>query len=66
MKFDRVVSADSHIIEPLDLWRSALGDRFGDQTPRGLTEHAGKKGNFFFSGREVLTMGDPEQEAGHG
>ena len=66
MNFDRVVSADSHIIEPLDLWSSALGDRFGDQTPRGLTEHAGKKGNFFFSGREVLTMGDPEQEAGRG
>ncbi len=66
MKFDRIISADSHIMEPLDLWTSALGDRFGDQTPRGLHEFSGKAGTFFFSGREVLTMGDPESEAGAG
>ena len=66
MNFDRIISADSHIMEPLDLWTSVLGDRFGNQTPRGLNEFAGKEGTFFFSGREVLTMGDPEAEAGAG
>ena len=64
--FDRVISADSHVNEPLDLWARALGDRFGDQTPRGLDSYRGRDGHFFFSGREVLRLGDPEAEAGPG
>lgn len=45
--YSRVISADSHLMEPEDLWERALGDRFGDRTPRRLSEHNGEKGKFF-------------------
>ena len=32
--FPRIISADSHVIEPRDLWWKALGKKFGDRTPR--------------------------------
>ena len=59
----RIISADSHVMEPLDLWTNALGDRFGDATPRLLDEHLGKPGNFFFTGRQVLKIGQTDYEA---
>ena len=30
----RLVSADSHVMEPPDLWLKAIGHRFGDRTPQ--------------------------------
>lgn len=44
-----VISADSHVMEPHDLWSSALGARFGDKAPafpphqvgQGLQAHSG-------------------------
>ena len=30
----RVISSDDHLFEPLDLWTSHLGARFGDRVPR--------------------------------
>ena len=44
-----IVSADSHVMEPHDLWSKALGSRFGDQAPvfpepkvgEGLQQHPG-------------------------
>ena len=48
MSLDYVVSADSHIFEPLDLWEKALGDKWGDKVPRLVTECEGVPGNFFF------------------
>ncbi len=30
----RLVSADSHVMEPPDLWLNAIGRRFGDRTPQ--------------------------------
>src|SRR3954466_12259132 len=30
---DIIISADSHVIEPHDLWTKALSVRFGDQAP---------------------------------
>ena len=29
-----LISADSHVLEPGELWTSALGERFGDALPR--------------------------------
>ena len=29
-----VVSADSHVVEPVDLWERAIGKRFGERVPR--------------------------------
>jgi hypothetical protein len=31
---NRLVSADSHVMEPPDLWLKAIGARFGDRTPQ--------------------------------
>ena len=48
--FNRLISADSHVMEPLDLWWNALGHKFGDRTPRYLNEYQGETGNFFYTG----------------
>ena len=52
----RVISADSHVMEPRDLWEKALGDRYGSHTPRVIHEHAGRTGTFFYTGRQVLKV----------
>jgi predicted TIM-barrel fold metal-dependent hydrolase len=57
LKFDRVISGDSHVREPVDLWMKTMGAKFGDRTPRPLTEHEGRKGNFFFTGQRVSKHG---------
>jgi predicted TIM-barrel fold metal-dependent hydrolase len=62
-KFARVISADSHVMEPPDLWEKALGERYADHTPRRLGEHLGKKGSFFFTGHQVLKYGRSDYEA---
>lgn len=49
-KFPRVISADSHVMEPMDLWSNALGNKFGDRTPRIVDEFLGQKGRFFYTG----------------
>lgn len=64
-RYRRVISADSHVREPVDLWSKALGDRFGDRTPRLLHEHQGRKGRFFYTGlpgRRACRIGDIEAE----
>jgi hypothetical protein len=48
--FTRIISADSHVMEPLHLWWHALGHKFGDRTPRYLSEYQGQQGNFFYTG----------------
>jgi hypothetical protein len=49
-RFQRVISADAHVMKPLDLWWKALGDRFGDRPPRPLHEYQGRRGTFFYTG----------------
>jgi predicted TIM-barrel fold metal-dependent hydrolase len=48
--FSNLISADSHVIEPYDMWWNALGPTLGDRTPRLLDEYQGQKGSFFYSG----------------
>ena len=48
--YNQLISADSHVMEPPDLWWNALGAKFGDRTPRLIDEYNGEKGNFFYSG----------------
>ena len=55
--FGKLISADSHVMEPPDLWWNALGSKFGDRTPRLLDEYKGEKGSFFYSGY----LGSPVQ-----
>jgi uncharacterized protein len=61
--FDRVISADSHVMEPPDLWQRALGDRYGGHTPRLIDEHLGQKGRYFYTGHQVLKYGQSDLEA---
>jgi predicted TIM-barrel fold metal-dependent hydrolase len=41
------VSADSHVIEPADLWTTRIERRFRDRAPHVVSEHGGVKGDFF-------------------
>lgn len=66
--FQRIISADSHVMEPYDLWWNALGERFGHRTPRVIDEYQGSQGKFFYSGnagRPVARIreSDPETKA---
>ena len=57
-QFDRIISADSHVMEPLDTWWNAIGHKYGDRTPRVIDEHRGKKGRFFYTGYLGATATD--------
>lgn len=45
-----VVSGDSHVREPYDIWVKSIGKKFGDRTPRIVDRYKGLKGKFFFTG----------------
>ena len=47
MKFDPVISSDSHSVEPFDLWEKPLGARFGEKIPRLIHSYKGREGKFF-------------------
>ena len=51
-----IISSDSHIIEPEDLFEKALGDKYGDSTPRYVDEHLGQKGKHYFTGYEYIRV----------
>ncbi len=51
-----VISGDSHVVEPYDLWVKTLGRTHGDRVPRLVTEFEGRRGNFFFCGREACVV----------
>lgn len=46
-----IISADSHVLEPGDLWTKALGVRFGDAVPHIVKDFGGHEGTFFYLGR---------------
>ena len=66
MEFDYVVSADSHLIEPYDLWERALGSKWGDRVPRLVAPPDGIDGKMWFTGRrdEYFWIGDSMMEGG--
>jgi predicted TIM-barrel fold metal-dependent hydrolase len=62
-----IVSADSHIIEPYDLWTKTLGKKHGDKVPQRVKEARSQKGeivkgDFVFTGHDYLGIGDLRQE----
>ena len=65
MSLDYVISADSHIIEPLDLWEKALGAKWGDKVPRVVGRYNGIPGNYYFFGYDYIDLGvvQPEDAA---
>lgn len=46
-----IISADSHVLEPGDLWTKALGAKWGDRVPHIVDGFEGHAGNFFYLGR---------------
>jgi predicted TIM-barrel fold metal-dependent hydrolase len=43
----RLVSADSHVVEPGDVWTTRMECRWGDRIPRVVVGHGGQPGAFF-------------------
>ena len=37
----RVISSDSHVVEPPDLWSERMDPKFGDRIPRLMKEEPG-------------------------
>ena len=47
MPAERIVSADSHVIEPADVWTARIERRFADRAPHVVHEFNGKSGDYF-------------------
>ena len=54
MTLSPVISADSHVVEPDNLFVDALGARHGDKLPRMVSERDGEKGAFLYTGIEYI------------
>jgi len=48
MNMNRVVSADSHMTEPVDLWQTRLDARWRDRAPHVIENTSGKGARFVF------------------
>jgi predicted TIM-barrel fold metal-dependent hydrolase len=44
---ERILSADSHVIEPADVWTARIDRRFADRAPRVIKQAGGREGDFF-------------------
>jgi predicted TIM-barrel fold metal-dependent hydrolase len=42
-----IISADSHVFEPVDLWEKRLDRKFRERGPRFVPEYQGKRGTWF-------------------
>lgn len=47
MAAQRILSSDSHVVEPAEVWSGRIERRFADRGPRIIHEHNGRKGDFF-------------------
>ena len=47
MAADVIISADSHVFEPIDLWEKRLDKRFRERGPRYIRDYQGKPGTWF-------------------
>jgi predicted TIM-barrel fold metal-dependent hydrolase len=47
MTLERILSADSHVIEPADVWTSRIDRRFLDRAPRVVKQAGNRTGDFF-------------------
>lgn len=56
MAMDRYISADSHVLEPADLWIERMEQSFRDQAPRIVLNPPGFEGEYWlFGDREPVT-----------
>ena len=63
MTLPRIISADSHTLEPPDLWIKTIGDKYGEETPRVVEEYRGHKGPFFFTGKQYARFQEQQEKA---
>jgi hypothetical protein len=47
MSLNKVLSADSHVVEPADVWTARIDARYRDRAPHVVKEAGGIKGDFF-------------------
>ncbi|HMD05244.1 MAG TPA: hypothetical protein VKG68_08200, partial [Candidatus Binatus sp.] len=47
MEAERILSADSHVVEPADVWTARIDQRFLDRAPRVIKNFGGREGDFF-------------------
>src|SRR5713101_6731936 len=47
MPEERILSADSHVVEPADVWTARIEKRYADRAPRIINEVGDRKGDFF-------------------
>jgi hypothetical protein len=50
----KIISADSHIMEPPGLWLERLDQPFRDRAPRVVNEWKGRKGEFLICDGRLL------------
>ncbi|MDA0262284.1 MAG: amidohydrolase family protein [Proteobacteria bacterium] len=63
-RYARLISSDSHVTEPADLWLNALGGKFGERAPRMVGEREGRQGKYFdVGGGLYVVMEKIEAEA---
>ena len=60
--YKRLISSDSHIREPHDLWSKRLSKKFGQRTPRVVKNPKGQKGDYFYNGIGLTKIGKVEAE----
>ena len=51
-----IISGDSHVLEPNDLFSKPLGKKYGDEIPRYVDEHLGVKAKHYFTGIEYIRI----------
>ena len=51
-----VISADSHVVEPDDLWTKAIGKKWGDKVPHMVPEYQGERGPWLYCGKEYINL----------
>ena len=59
----RIISADSHTLEPSDLWLKGLGGKYGDDTPRVVSRYGDAEGPFFFTGKQYARFQEQQEKA---
>src|SRR5690606_21328153 len=69
MAADVIISADSHVFEPIDLWEKRMDRRFRSRGPRYIADYQGKPGTWFVcegatprSVAGIGAVGSPKEE----
>lgn len=57
-----IISADSHTVEPQDLWFDHLHEKYGFETPRVVDGYGDRKGPFFFTGKQYARFKEQDQK----